>query len=231
MESAGRAHRIIAYERRAAEAAAALELDAKSFPRTKSVPQPLPPAPRSLAMPADVVLGECVSLVKHVLYCSPSATAAAAEDHETRHGGDFERSGALETAESLGRAAAAARVDAMSHGAVPAMHALWRHAVSDRQLSHELMGMCANLMAGNDDAKRMCVEDVDAGDGGKPTSLAERMLRLAFRNTSPATTTRLALAPLALLRLDLRIARGVDRHVVERRRGHLLGRASCFGLG
>ena len=196
---AARAHRIIAYERRAAEAAAALELDAKSFPRTKSVPQPLPPAPRSLAMPADVVLGECVSLVKHVLYCSPSATAAAAEDHETRHGGDFERSGAMETAESLGRAAAAARVDAMSHGAVPAMHALWRHAVSDRQLSHELMGMCANLMAGNDDAKRMCVEDVDAGDGGKPTSLAERMLRLAFRNTSPATTTRLALAPLAAL--------------------------------
>ena len=195
---AARAHRIIAYERRAAEAAAALELDAKSFPRTKSVPTPLPPAPRSLAMPADVVLGECVSLVKHVLYCSPSATAAAAEDHETRHG-DFERSGALETAESLGRAAAAARVDAMSHGAVPAMHALWRHAVSDRQLSHELMGMCANLMAGNDDAKRMCVEDVDAGDGGKPTSLAERMLRLAFRNTSPATTTRLALAPLAAL--------------------------------
>ena len=196
---AARAHRIIAYERRAAEAAAALELDAKSFPRTKSVPQPLPPAPRSLAMPADVVLGECVSLVKHVLYCSPSATAAAAEDHETRPGGDFERSGALETAESLGLAAAAARVDAMSHGAVPAMHALWRHAVSDRQLSHELMGMCANLMAGNDDAKRMCVEDVDAGDGGKPTSLAERMLRLAFRNTSPATTTRLALAPLAAL--------------------------------
>ena len=40
---------------------------------------------------------------------------------------------------------------------------------------------------------------MDAGDGAKPVSLAERMLRLAFRNTAPATTSRLALAPLAAL--------------------------------
>ena len=43
------------------------------------------------------------------------------------------------------------------------------------------------------------MEDVDAGDGAKPVSLAERALRLAFRNTAPATTSRLALAPLAAL--------------------------------
>ena len=200
---AARAHRIIAYERRAADAAAELERDLRGYPRTKPVPPPLPPAPRPLAMPADAVLGECVSLLKHVLYCSPSATAAAAEDDETM--GAFasaataDRDGRSETASALGHAAAAARADAMAHGAMPAMHALWRHAVSDRHLCHELMGMAANLMAGNDDAKRMCVEDVDAGDGGKPISFAERMLRLAFRNTSPAATTRLALAPLAAL--------------------------------
>ena len=200
---AARAHRIIAYERRAADAAAELERDLRGYPRTKPVPPPLPPAPRPLAMPADAVLGECVSLLKHVLYCSPSATAAAAEDDETM--GAFasaataDRDGRSETASATGHAAAAARADAMAHGAMPAMHALWRHAVSDRHLCHELMGLAANLMAGNDDAKRMCVEDVDAGDGGKPISFAERMLRLAFRNTSPAATTRLALAPLAAL--------------------------------
>ena len=154
-------------------------------------------------MPADAVLGECVSLLKHVLYCSPSASAAAAEDDETM--GAFaaaataDRDGRTETASATGHAAKAARADAMAHGAMAAMHALWRHAVSDRHLCHELMGLAANLMAGNDDAKRMCVEDVDAGDGGKPISFAERMLRLAFRNTSPAATTRLALAPLAAL--------------------------------
>ena len=78
-------------------------------------------------MPADAVLGECVSLLKHVLYCSPSATAAAAEDDETM--GAFasaataDRDGRSETASALGHAAAAARADAMAHGAMPAMHA------------------------------------------------------------------------------------------------------------
>jgi hypothetical protein len=54
-------------------------------------------------------------------------------------------------------------------------------------------------MAQCDDAKRQAVELFDVGDGQKPTSLADRALRLAFRNTSPASTTRLALAPLAAL--------------------------------
>ena len=63
----------------------------------------------------------------------------------------------------------------------------------------QLLGACANLMAQCDDAKRQAVELFDVGDGQKPTSLADRALRLAFRNTSPASTTRLALAPLAAL--------------------------------
>ena len=54
-------------------------------------------------------------------------------------------------------------------------------------------------MAGCDAAKRKRVEPFDAGDGAAPASFAERALRLAFRNTSPASTTRLALAPLAAL--------------------------------
>ena len=54
-------------------------------------------------------------------------------------------------------------------------------------------------MAGCDAAKRKCVEPFDANDGAAPASFAERALRLAFRNTSPALTMRLALAPLAAL--------------------------------
>jgi len=46
------------------------------------------------------------------------------------------------------------------------------------------------------------VEDEDGGDGGRPASLADRLLKLAFRNTSPVATTRLALAPLASLAGD-----------------------------
>ena len=76
---------------------------------------------------------------------------------------------------------------------------MWRHAVSDAHLTRELLGLAANLMAGCDAAKRKAVEPFDAGDGGEPRSFAERVLRLAFRNTSPPMTTRLALAPLASL--------------------------------
>ena len=76
---------------------------------------------------------------------------------------------------------------------------MWRHAAADGELARELLGAVANLTAGCAAAKRAAVEEVDAGDGAKPVSLAERMLRLAFRNTAPATTSRLALAPLAAL--------------------------------
>jgi hypothetical protein len=74
--------------------------------------------------------------------------------------------------------------------------------LSDPALAHELLGAAANLLAGCSAAKAAAVEDVDGGDGGKPASLAARLLRLAFRNTSPASTTRLALAPLASLAGD-----------------------------
>ena len=87
----------------------------------------------------------------------------------------------------------------MSRGVFSHVHALWRHAAADGELARELLGAVANLTAGCAAAKRAAVEEVDAGDGAKPVSLAERMLRLAFRNTAPATTSRLALAPLAAL--------------------------------
>ena len=153
-------------------------------------------------MDADLVLSECVSLLKHALYCPPGAAAAAADAADEFAGGyarGADVDGAGETPESLGAAAAAARRDAMSRGVFSHVHALWRHAAADGELVRELLGAVANLTAGCAAAKRAAVEEVDAGDGAKPVSLAERMLRLAFRNTAPATTSRLALAPLAAL--------------------------------
>jgi rotatin len=79
------------------------------------------------------------------------------------------------------------------------MHCLWRHALSDPVIAHELLGAAANLFAGCAAAKAAAVEDGDGGDGSRPASLGARLLRLAFRNTSPTTITRLALAPLASL--------------------------------
>ena len=150
--------------------------------------------PRPLAMNAETVLAECVSLIKHALYCPPdaAAAAAAATEEELLHSPD-------ESPAALGAAAAAARADATARDAFGSFHRLWRHAVSDAPLARELLGAAANLMAGCDAAKRKCVEPFDAGDGAAPASFAERALRLAFRNTSPALTTRLALAPLAAL--------------------------------
>ena len=150
--------------------------------------------PRPLAMDAETVLAECVSLIKHALYCPPdaAAAAAAATEEELLHSPD-------ESPAALGAAAAAVRADATARDAFGSFHRLWRHAVSDAPLARELLGAVANLMAGCDAAKRKCVEPFDAGDGAAPASFAERALRLAFRNTSPALTMRLALAPLAAL--------------------------------
>ena len=154
--------------------------------------------PRPLAMAAETVLAECVSLIKHALYCPPDA-AAAAEAAAEEAAASTDVAGFGESPAALGSAAAAARADATARDAMGAFVRLWRHAVSDPALTHELLGAAANLMAGCDAAKRRAVEPSDAGDGAAPTSFAERALRLAFRNTSPSTTSRLALAPLATL--------------------------------
>ena len=165
--------------------------------------------PKPLAMRAEVVLAECVSLIKHVLYCSPDASGAASSAAATMSQNALETaeqilpaidvSGFSESPASLGSAAYAARLDATSKNAMSYFHKMWRYATSDPVLTHELLGACANLMASCDDAKRQAIEPVDSGDGQKPLSLADRALKLAFRNTSPASTTRLALAPLAAL--------------------------------
>jgi rotatin len=168
--------------------------------------------PRPLAMAAETVLAECVSLIKHALYCPPDAAAAAeaaardaarapenAAATEDALLTSIEKDGFSESPAALGSAAAAARLDATARDAMGYVNRMWRHAVSDAHLTRELLGLAANLMAGCDAAKRKAVEPFDAGDGGEPKSFAERVLRLAFRNTSPPMTTRLALAPLASL--------------------------------
>ena len=155
-----------------------------------------PPAP--LAMEAESVLLECVSLLKHALYCPPDAAAAHERACKESGGGSYLEP---ESSASLGRAAAALREEAHARGALGAMHALWRHAANEPtdDLIHELMGACANALAENPAGKRAATEAFDAGEGAKPASLAERMLTLAFRNTTPPATQRLALAPLAAL--------------------------------
>ena len=207
-----KSRKILAYDAAAAAAEEAARVAATAGSRGRGrdgvsdsfarAARPLGPAPKPLAMDADLVLSECVSLLKHALYCPPGAAAAAADAADEFAGGyarGADVDGAGETPESLGAAAAAARRDAMSRGVFSHVHALWRHAAADGELVRELLGAVANLTAGCAAAKRAAVEEVDAGDGAKPVSLAERMLRLAFRNTAPATTSRLALAPLAAL--------------------------------
>ena len=207
-----KSRKILAYDAAAAAAEEAARVAATAGSRGRGrdgvsdsfarATRPLGPAPKPLAMDADLVLSECVSLLKHALYCPPGAAAAAADAADEFAGGyarGADVDGAGETPESLGAAAAAARRDAMSRGVFSHVHALWRHAAADGELARELLGAVANLTAGCAAAKRAAVEEVDAGDGAKPVSLAERMLRLAFRNTAPATTSRLALAPLAAL--------------------------------
>ena len=63
-------------------------------------------------------------------------------------------------------------------GALEMVHQLGRHAAADPPLSHELMGLAANVFAGCGEAKRAAVEEYDGNDGQKPACLAERMLRL-----------------------------------------------------
>jgi hypothetical protein len=193
LKTIARAQRVVAYE---------TTLARSSVDSSKSTHA----APKPLAMPADLVLIECASLLKHLLFCPPTAAAAHAAVVEASGGEGWQilvdKTGASETPEALGAAAASARVDAMARGALEMVHQLWRHAAADPPLSHELMGLAANVFAGCGEAKRAAVEEYDGNDGQKPACLAERMLRLAFRNTSPAATTRLALAPLASLAGD-----------------------------
>jgi len=169
-----------------------------------------PPLP--LAAPAETALRECVSLIKHLLYCPPAAAASAeraarfAVSSGSRPGesfleilGSLDATGGRESPEALGSAAHAARRDASNRDAAGAFHRLWRFAVPDAFLIRELLGAWANLMAGCDDAKRKAVEPFDCGDGCKPQSFADRALALAFKNTTPWSTSRYATAPLAAL--------------------------------
>ena len=65
LKTIARAQRVVAYE---------TTLARSSVDSSKSTPA----APKPLAMPADLVLIECASLLKHLLFCPPTAAAAHA---------------------------------------------------------------------------------------------------------------------------------------------------------
>ena len=163
LKTIARAQRVVAYE---------TTLARSSVDSSKSTPA----APKPLAMPADLVLIECASLLKHLLFCPPTVAAAHAAVVEASGGESWQilvdKTGASETPEALGAAAASARVDAMARGALEMVHQLWRHAAADPPLSHELMGLAANVFAGCGEAKRAAVEEYDGNDGQKPACLA-----------------------------------------------------------
>ena len=195
-----KSRKILAYDAAAAAAEEAARVAATAGSRGRGrdgvsdsfarAARPLGPAPKPLAMDADLVLSECVSLLKHALYCPPGAAAAAADAADEFAGGyarGADVDGAGETPESLG-AAAAARRDAMSRGVFSHVHAL---GATPRRMANS----CANSSAPSRTSPRgVRLRNARrwrrwTRDGAKPVSLAERMLRLAFRNTAPATTS------------------------------------------